>query len=98
MAPQMGPKEAPMRPKKAPRFPAMPVAARIMPMVAPASVRGTRGSEGIMVERLVPMMEEQKHAGAMDPIARRMSMTLERLGLTTASEASTAVEPSGLRP
>ncbi len=99
MAPQIGPNDAPINPKNATRFPAIPSAARIMPIVAPPSVQTSRETEGIIVERLLPMMNEQKHAGAIEPIAKSRNMIFASAGLTVLSEpANENVSSSGSIP
>ena len=76
MAPQIGPKEAPTMVKKGTRFAATPVTASTIPTTAPAMVDATRGTPGIMVEKLLPAMNAQKHVAGMDAMAKRKNMAV----------------------
>src|SRR5262245_8894521 len=92
MAPMTGPNDAPTRPKIGARFAGKPVIAMAIPIAAPASVIGIRlfGRPSI-VERLLPMMNEQKHAGAIEPMAKRRSIALASQFSWTVPSAATVV-------
>ena len=74
MAPQIGPKEAPTMLKKGIRFAATPVTASTIPTAAPAMVEATRGTPGIIVEKLLPAINAQKHVAGMEAMAKRKNM------------------------
>ena len=56
------------------RFAAIPVTARMMPTNAAAIDDATRGTPGIIVEKLLPAIKMQKHVGGIDAIANRKNM------------------------
>ena len=65
------------------RSPAAPVAASTMAITAPTMVLAIRGMRGSMVEKLLPAMKAQKHAGAIEAIANRKNMAVARYPPTT---------------
>src|ERR1035438_8241998 len=74
MAPMMGPKLAPTMVKNPIRLAATPVIASRTPTAPAAIVLDTRGTLGIIVLKLLPAMNAQKHDAGMDAIANRNSM------------------------
>ena len=60
--------------KNAIRFAATPVTASTTPTAAPAIVLDTRGTLGIIVLKLLPAMNAQKHVAGIDAIANRNSI------------------------
>src|ERR1035438_8669487 len=74
MAPMMGPKLAPTMVKNPIRLAATPVIANRTPTAPAAIVLDTRGTLGIMVLKLLPAMNAQKHDAGMDAMANRNSM------------------------
>ena len=74
MAPQMGPNEAPTMVKKPTRFAATPVTASTMPTAPAARLEATRGTPGIMVEKLLPAMKMQKQVAGMEASANRKNI------------------------
>jgi hypothetical protein len=75
MAPQMGPNDAATRLKKPTRLFATPVAARRTLMVRAMRVETMRGIFGNMVLKLFDAMNEEKHVGTMEAIAKRKNIT-----------------------
>src|ERR1035438_7484392 len=74
MAPMIGPKLAPTIVKNPIRLAATPVIASRTPTAAAAIVLDTRGTPGIIVLKLLPAMNAQKHEAGIDAMANRNSM------------------------
>ena len=62
--------------KKPIRLAATPLTARTMATVTPAIVDDMRFTPGIMVEKLLPAMKAQKHAGPMEAIVNRKNIAV----------------------
>ena len=60
--------------KKEIRCAATPVTASAMPTAAAAMLEETRGTRGIIVEKLLPAMKMQKHVAGIEAIANRKNM------------------------
>src|SRR6185437_3856302 len=71
IAPQIGPKEAPMMVKRPTRLAATPAIASSAAITAPTMVIVVRATPGIIVARLFPAMQDEKHIGATDAAANR---------------------------
>src|ERR1700722_3393708 len=69
MAPMIGPNDAPMMVNSPTRLAATPVIARIAATTAPTMVEVMRDTPGIMVARLLPAINEEKHIDTMDAMA-----------------------------
>ena len=72
----MGPKDAPTITKNPIRFAATPVTAKMMAMVTPTIVEAIRGTLGIMVLKLFPAINAQKHAGGTEASVNRKNMAV----------------------
>src|ERR1035438_3891478 len=96
MAPMMGPKLAPTMVKNPIRLAATPVIASRTPTAPAAIVLDTRGTLGIMVLKLLPAINAQKHAAGMEAIANRNNMA-EAMGppiaCTTSPKSQLVVRP-----
>src|ERR1035438_1581545 len=62
MAPQIGPKEAPIRPKTPAKFPATPVTARMILTTAPSPTEMNGLRFGLVVLKLLAAIKEEKQA------------------------------------
>src|ERR1039458_9060665 len=74
MAPMIGPKLAPTIVKNPIRLAATPVIASRTPTAAAAIVLDTRGTPGIIVLKLLPAMNAQKHEAGIEAMANRNSI------------------------
>ena len=96
MAPMIGPKLAPTMVKNPIRLAATPVIASRTPTAAAAIVLDTRGTPGIMVVKLLPAMNAQKHEAGMEAMANRNSIA-EAIGppmaCTTSPKSQLCVSP-----
>ncbi len=76
MEPQIGPKEAPMRPKTLPRLKAQPLAAMMSDTIAPMITITVLFTLGNIVPMLLAAMKELKHAGAKLAMANKANISL----------------------
>ena len=54
----------------------MPVTARIIPTMAATQLEETRGTPGIIVEKLLPAIVAQKQVAGMEAMANRKNMAV----------------------
>ena len=71
MAPQMGPKEAPITEKTEITSPAKPETARKILTAVPIPTERKGGTLGSVVLKLLAAMNDEKHAGGKAAIAKR---------------------------
>ena len=69
------------------RFAATPVIASTAATTAPTIVDVDRGTPGIMVARLFPAMNEEKHIGTIEAIAKSKNASAAKLPVCAIAES-----------